>query len=296
MIANLEYYKTFYTVAKLKSMTKASEELQVSQPAISKSIRMLEGQLGGTLFNRSNKGLELTMEGQMLYEKIRPALDSISNAEISFQEYKKLDTGIIKIGISSVLTKCLLIDILSEFKEMYPNVKFVIQNGLTSDLMETLNEGKLDFVIYNESNIEEKNVNSKLLTTLSYVFIYNKLFYDIDTNSFRNDSNIAINILNSYPLLLQNKSSNTRKFLDEYTDSKLVPYMEVVSQDLICNFVDAGLGIGFVFEQIADRVNPKFKKIKLKDVPKSKVYVATNKTINPSFAAKTFLKELKNRL
>ena len=115
MIANLEYYKTFYTVAKVKSMTKASEELMVSQPAISKSIRMLEAQLGGTLFNRSNKGLELTEEGQMLFDKIRPALDSIRNAEVSFQEYKELNTGIIKIGISSVLTKCLLVDLLSNF-------------------------------------------------------------------------------------------------------------------------------------------------------------------------------------
>lgn len=285
MIANLEYYKTFYTVAKVKSMTKASEELMVSQPAISKSIRMLEAQLGGTLFNRSNKGLELTEEGQMLFDKIRPALDSIRNAEVSFQEYKELNTGIIKIGISSVLTKCLLVDILSNFKEKYPNVKFVIQNGLTSDLMEKLNEGNLDFVIYNKSNIEEKNVKSQLLTTLSYVFFYNPAFYDVE--------NTNIETLNSFPLLLQNKNSNTRKFLDEYTNDSLIPYMEIVSQDLICNFVEAGLGVGFAFEKIVDKISSKLKKLKMKSLPKSKVYIATNKNITPSFAAKTFLKDVK---
>lgn len=288
MIANLEYYKTFYTVAKVKSMTKASEELMVSQPAISKSIRMLESQLGGTLFNRSNKGLELTEEGQMLFDKIRPALDSIRNAEVSFQEYKELNTGIIKIGISSVLTKCLLVDILSNFKEKYPNVKFIIQNGLTSDLMEKLNEGTLDFVIYNESNIEEKNVKSQLLTNLSYVFFYNPAFYEVD--------NANVETLNSYPLLLQNKNSNTRKFLDEYTDDALIPYMEVVSQDLICNFVEAGLGVGFAFEKIVDKISNKFKKLKMKNLPKSKVYIATNKNIAPSFAAKTFLKDVKEEM
>lgn len=285
MIANLEYYKTFYTVAKVKSMTKASEELMVSQPAISKSIHMLEAQLGGTLFNRSNKGLELTEEGQMLFDKIRPALDSIRNAEVSFQEYKELNTGIIKIGISSVLTKCLLVDILSNFKEKYPNVKFVIQNGLTSDLMEKLNEGNLDFVIYNKSNIEEKNVKSQLLTTLSYVFFYNPAFYDVE--------NTNIETLNSFPLLLQNKNSNTRKFLDEYTNDSLIPYMEIVSQDLICNFVEAGLGVGFAFEKIVDKISSKLKKLKMKSLPKSKVYIATNKNITPSFAAKTFLKDVK---
>lgn len=49
-------------------MTKASEELHISQPAISKSIKKLEDQLGGTLFSRSNKGMELTEEGKMFYE------------------------------------------------------------------------------------------------------------------------------------------------------------------------------------------------------------------------------------
>ena len=55
MNVNLELYRIFYIVAKHKHMTKASEELHISQPAISQSIKKLEEQLGGTLFLRSNK-------------------------------------------------------------------------------------------------------------------------------------------------------------------------------------------------------------------------------------------------
>lgn len=94
-------------------------------------------------------------------------------------------------------------------------------------------------------------------------------------------------------MLLQNKNSNTRKFLDEYTNDSLIPYMEIVSQDLICNFVEAGLGVGFAFEKIVDKISSKLKKLKMKSLPKSKVYIATNKNITPSFAAKTFLKDVK---
>ena len=60
MNIDLELYKVFYTVAKHNHMTRASEELHISQPAISQSIKKLEEQLGGPLFLRSNKGMELT--------------------------------------------------------------------------------------------------------------------------------------------------------------------------------------------------------------------------------------------
>ena len=61
MNIDLELYKVFY-VAHTKHMTKASEELHISQPAISQSIKKLENQLGGTLFLRSNKGMQLSNE------------------------------------------------------------------------------------------------------------------------------------------------------------------------------------------------------------------------------------------
>lgn len=288
MNGSLDYYKVFYAVAKYESMTKASEELLISQPAVSKTIRSLENQIGGTLFNRSKKGISLNEEGKMLFNRIKPALELIHNAETEFLEFQTLNTGEIKIGISAVLTKCLLLDILSSFKLKYPNIKITIINGLTSDLIEKLNDGLLDFVIYNESNIKEKSVESKKLTYLNYVFCYNPLFYDVNIKSIED--------FNNYPLILQNKNSNTRKYLDEYTNNKLIPDMEVVSQDLICNFVNVGLGIGFVFENILNMVNPNLKTIKINSIPKSNIYIAKNKNLIPSFAAKTFIKELEKNI
>ena len=62
-MVNLELYKVFYTVAKCGSLTKAAEELYISQPAVSQAIKQLEAQLGGQLFNRTHKGMELTETG-----------------------------------------------------------------------------------------------------------------------------------------------------------------------------------------------------------------------------------------
>ena len=100
MNIDLELYKVFYIVAKNKHMTKASEELHISQPAISQSIKKLEDQLGGTLFLRSNKGMELTEEGKMFYEYVKGALKLINNAENEFTSFKDLTRGEIKIGCS----------------------------------------------------------------------------------------------------------------------------------------------------------------------------------------------------
>lgn len=285
MNISLDLYKNFIAVAKNKSMTKASEEMCISQPAISKSIKTLENQIGSTLFNRSSKGLELTNEGKMLYDRISIAMNLIVNAENELSSYKKLEEGEIKIGISSVLSKCLIIDTIKNFRTKYPKVKISITNGVVDDLIEKLNFGKLDFVIFNEKENNDYNANIEHLTSLSYVFFYNEKLCQIDDIS-------TIDGLNNHCLILQQKGSNTRDILDIKTNYELKPQIEVMSQDLICNLVDEGLGIGFAFEELVD-LNPNFKKIYLPYLDNVNVNIATNKNINPSFAAKTFIKELK---
>ena len=168
MNIDLELYKVFYIVAKNKHMTKASEELHISQPAISQSIKKLEDQLGGTLFLRSNKGMELTEEGKMFYEYVKGALELINNAENEFTSFKDLTKGEIKIGCSTTLTKLILMDALKEFHKEYPNININITNNLTSNLINDLKLGKLDFVIFNESNIKETNLLSKNLNFIVF--------------------------------------------------------------------------------------------------------------------------------
>ena len=288
MNIDLELYRVFYTVAKNKHMTKASEELHISQPAISQSIKKLEEQLGGTLFLRSNKGMELTEEGKMFYEYIKGALELINNAEHEFTSFKDLTKGEIKIGCSTTLTKLVLIDVISKFNKDYPNINIIVNNDLTSNLINDLKLGKLDFVIFNESNIKETNLNLTKIKELKQGFIYNPLFYKDNINSF--------NDLNNYPLILQKQESNSRKLLDYIAlnnNVKLIPKMEVVSQELITEFVNIGLGIGFAMIDLAKRNYNNLEELKInKKIPNINVYLATNKSISLTFASKTFIKYL----
>ena len=290
MNIDLELYRVFYVVAKNKHMTRASEELYISQPAISQSIKKLEEQLGAPLFLRSNKGMELTSEGAMFFEYIKGALELINNAESEFTSYKELSKGEIKIGCSTTLTKLLLLDVIQKFHKEYPNIEIKINNDLTSNLILDLQKGKLDFVIFNEGNIKERNVKLEKIADLKQGFIYNPKYYEDKINSLEE--------LNDNYLILQKKESNSRKFLDSYSLKNnviLKPKMEVVSQELITEFANIGLGIGFTIIDLAKRNYPYLKELKInKNIPTTNIYMATNKNIILTFAAKKFISYLIN--
>ena len=288
MNIDLELYKIFYIVAKHKHMTRASEELHISQPAISQSIKKLEDQLDGTLFLRSNKGMELTEEGKMFYEYVKGALELIDNAEKEFTSFKDLSKGEVKIGCSTTLTKLLLMEAIEKFHKDYPNIDINITNDLTSNLINDLKLGKLDFVIFNESNVKESNVTLKKIKELKQGFVYNPSIFSDNIHNFDD--------LNKYPLILQKAESNSRKLLNHIVlenNVQLIPKMEVVSQELITEFVNVGLGIGFVIIDLAKRNFKNLKELKLNNkIPNINVYIATNKSISLTFAIKTFINYL----
>lgn len=269
MNVDLELYRVFYTVAKNKHMTKASEELHISQPAISQSIKKLEAQLGGTLFIRSNKGMELTSEGKMFYNYIKSALELINNAENEFTSFKDLSKGKINIGASTTLTKIVIMDAIKKFHIDYPNIEINITNNLTHDLIIDLQRGKLDFVIYNEGDVKEKNIITEKIKGLRHGFVYNENYFKDNIKNLED--------LNNYPLILQNKESNSRKFLDFFTlknNVSLVAKTEVVSQDLILEFTNAGFGIGFGILELAHKNFPNLKELSInKIIPTSNVYL-----------------------
>ncbi len=289
MNVDLELYRVFYTVAKHKHMTKASHELHISQPAISQSIKKLEDQLGGTLFMRSNKGMELTSEGEMFYEYVKGALELINNAENEFTSFKDLSKGEVKIGCSTTLTKLVLMDTLKAYHLDYPNINITITNDLTSNLINDLKLGKLDFVIFNESIIKETNLNLEKIKKLKQGFIYNPEYFNDNINSFDD--------LNNLPLILQKEESNSRKLLDYVAlqnNVKLIPKMEVVSQELITEFTNIGLGVGFTIIDLAKRNFKNLKELNInKKIPNINIYLATNKSISLTFASKTFINYLK---
>lgn len=290
MNIDFELYRIFYVVANNSNITKASEELSISQPAISKSIKNLEEQLGGQLFVRTKRGVTLTEEGKEFYNYIKQAIEYINNAENKFTDLINLETGCIKIGISTTLTKEFLLPYLEEFHSLYPKIDIQIITNLTSDLMPKLRNGLIDIVIL---NLNDKNYGNDIdiikCRKINDCFVVNNKYNDLIGKE------ISLKDLNNYPLILQAKGSNTREFLDNIAkenDIILKPNIELASYSLVAEFSKIGLGIGYVTkEYIKDAIkNKELFELNIKEkIPSRYIGIALSKNHIPNFSTKKLI-------
>ena len=99
---NLEYYKVFYHVARAGSLTVAARELNISQPAVSQSVKQLETALGTKLFTRASKGVQMTGEGSMLFNYVEKGYEQFVLGEQKLEQMLNLELGEIHIGASDM--------------------------------------------------------------------------------------------------------------------------------------------------------------------------------------------------
>lgn len=290
MNINFELYRIFYIVANHSNITKASEELNISQPAISKSIKSLEEQLCGKLFIRTKKGVILTEEGKEFYKYIKHAIEYINNAENKFTDLINLECGCIKIGINTTLTKEFLLPYLEKFNTLFPKIDIQIITDLTSNLMQKLRNGLIDIVIFNINDKEYGNeIEIIKCRKITDCFVVNNKYKDLINKE------LSLSDLNNYPLILQAKGSNTRWFLDKLgQDNNIIfkPHIELTSYSLVSCFAKIGLGIGYVTKDYIKNEldNKELYELKIKEkIPSRYIGIALSKNHIPNFSTKKLI-------
>ena len=246
MNINYESYKIFYFVAINKSISKAAQIMMISQPAVTWHLKNLESNLGITLFVRTKKGVTLTYEGEAFFNYVKKGVECFTNGENMLTNLKNLDYGNIKIGASTTVSKHVLMPYLEKFHNLYPNIDIQIVNNLTENLITDLRNGSLDMLLLNMPMNESKDLEIINILNVQDIFVGNKKYYEI-TNG-----NLKLDELNKYPLLFQKNPSNTRKYLDNYLKNNnvtLLPKTEIVSYNLIMDFVKSGFGIGYATKE-----------------------------------------------
>lgn len=292
-MVNLDLYRVFYAVAKCGSLTKAANELFISQPAVSQAIKQLETQLGGKLFNRVSRGMELTEPGgKQMFEIVSQIIDKLSIAENEFSQISSNATGIIRISASDIFTTYKLMKYISEFHELYPQVTFSFINSTTKQSIELVKENKADIGFVNLP-IEEKNVVfTGQIGILHDVFVANEKFAHLK------DVSISLSNISSYPLILLDSSTTTRQEADKFVaalNAKLTPEIEVTTVALMIELAKRGLGVAcvpkeFVIDELAE--GKLFELNVQPTLPVRATGVIVNKDKNYSFAVSEFLKLL----
>lgn len=239
MEINLELYRIFVSVASNGSVSKAAEELSVTQSAVSQQLAKLESLLQKDLFIRSRQGVSLTDFGKKLYAEVSPQVKQLELALNNVLNSKKSE-GQIRIGASGTITKNLLLPVI---KKHFAGKNIYIESLMSDkEKIMAVENGLLDFAIINDYNLPlSSNLYKRKLLSLKYGFFYNAELLNIDGENLFEQN-----------LILKNSGTKGRvEFNKKYYGFayKFEHKLELSHDDIIIGACRAGLGIGFCPEQ-----------------------------------------------
>lgn len=183
--------KVFHTVASRLSFTKASEELHISQPAVTKHIKEIETQLGSKLFDRKGTSIQLTQSGKILYEYAEKIRNIYRDLEFEISQINQQHKGKLIIGASTTVAQYILPEILAKFNSYYKDIKIELLTGNTEAISTLLKEEKIDLGIiegesqsayfdYQPFKADEIVLAAKSSHSLAHKTLHLKDLYDTD--------------------------------------------------------------------------------------------------------------------
>ncbi|MDE6356504.1 MAG: LysR family transcriptional regulator [Clostridia bacterium] len=289
-MVNLELYRVFYTVAKCGSLTKAAQELYISQPAVSQAIKQLETQTGVSLFNRTHKGMVLSAAGgKIIFKQVEEALSLLDEAERKLLETNTTATGTIRIAATDSIFAHVLADKIAEFSQREPAVKLELVSSTSPNTIDWLKDGKCDVAFINLP-LEDDDVRfCGAITHLSDVFIAGERFKQLKNKE------IQLNSLQEYPLLMIESGTVFMREFAKTTSAlgvSLNPDFEVANWDLMKKLIIKGMGVGCIPREycLNELANGELFELNVTPpLPVRGVGIALAKNVTPSFAIKEFL-------
>lgn len=283
MSINLDYYKTFYFVAKYGNLTTAARQMGANQPNVTRVIKLLEAQIGNTLFMRSKAGMKLTPSGRRLYEQIHPAIERIASAEYDIKADASLKKGTISLGVTEIALRCFLLPVLGEFHKVHPGVRFRIYNHSSQESVDDLKAGLVDMAIVTSPGTPCcDNASVTVLKSFREIPICGSLFQSLHRHP------VALADLSRLPMISLGHGSASYSFYSEQFAKYGVafqPDIEAATADQIIPLVQQNLGIGFVPEDFLREMTEGIHSLTLTEcLPSRNICCVTGKDIpfNPA--------------
>ena len=240
----LKQLRAFCAVAKNGKMTDAAEELYLSQPAISLQIRALERELDTVLFERHGPRINLTREGQELYEMARPLIDGLDSLNDRFNRQMKgdLETGevIIAAGESTIIY--LLPRLVKLFREKFPNIHVQLRNVTGRDGLAMIRDDEADFAIGSMLDVP---------SDIDYqpVYTFEPALIMPHGHPLAEREKVRIEDIAPYGLILPPRRLTTWRMVDRVFQQHQVPFnvaLEVGGWEVIKRYVELDFGISIV--------------------------------------------------
>jgi len=241
---NLKQLQAFYLVAKMGSCTKAAEELIVTQPAVTIQIKSLEKSLNLKLIQHFGENSVVTEAGELLYSYAEKIFNLVAEAEEGMEDFKKLIKGTLKVGTTKNYARYIMPLLLYKFQEKFPNVKVILDEGNSEDIIKRILELKSELGFCARVS-SDKKIRSIPFTTVEFVLIASP------QHRFSKRKSISLKELNGEPVILREKGSGSRvAVLNKFEKYGIKPsvLIEAGSLDFIIGYIEQGKGVSFMFE------------------------------------------------
>lgn len=278
---NIDYLRAFYITVKSNSISKAAKILHVTQPGLSMQIQSLEKELGVSLLNRSNKGVNLTEAGQIVFDYADTILSLQGNIERDIENLKTHKKKLL-IGSCKSIGEYALPCSIYIFKHENPDIDINLEISNTSNVVENILNKTVNIgIIQGETNhkdiICEKIVSNEMLLVTSLPLV---------------KDNINVEELKKLPLIFREEGSGAKEeVLNNLKEKGLLLddlniIYELNSMEAIKTSVLSGKGISFIPELTIRRElrDEKLKSIEIDDfkvISDYHIIYRKNATLNP---------------
>lgn len=291
MNISYEYYRMFYYVANYRNLTQAAEALHNNQPNISRTMKLLEHELGCNLLIRTNRGISLTPEGEALYNHVKIAVEQLQAAEEEIFKFVNMKEGSITIGASETALRMVVLPILNQFKKAYPEIRIRILNHLTTQAIESVKNGMVDFSVVATPALVDKSLTAYPILQFRDILIGGASYEKYRENV------VSLAELASHPLVCLGEGTMTYQFYESFYREhgvSLKTELEAATTDQILPMVENNLGIGYIPDIYAkDALEKKtvYQLRLLEEIPERTICFVENRKYPLSMAARV-LKEL----
>lgn len=261
-IRQLEY---FVELAKTQNFRKAAEQLHLSQPALSKSIRLLESELNTVLIERTNKSFKLTDTGDALFQKAVFLIQQFQDVYKTIEDVRLSNQGEIKIGIPNILGFLCYFDLICDFQKKYPGIHISVSGEGTKDINAALREERIDLGLgmLSENVPIARDLQVIPLTHDEGVLVVNKnkAYAAMDTISIRDMKDENFVLTNEQYLLYDDLM---QLCMQEGFSPKIVAKSS--QWDFLLKMVDSDFGVSVLPRPLVEKSDlPNIKAIKIKE-------------------------------
>ena len=227
--------KVFYAVANRLSFTKAANELNISQPAVTKHIKEIENQLNTKLFDRKGTTIQLTESGKILFVYAEKSRQLYRDLEFAISQLNKQEKGKLKIGASTTIAQYILPEILAKFNSYYKDINIELVTHNSEDIATLLKNGQIDLgIVEGESKSSYFNYQK---------FKQDEIVLVCKADHPVVDKNFKIKDLYDIDLIVREQGSGTQEFIQNQLKKsgievqKLNIIMQLGSSESIKNYL-----------------------------------------------------------